>query len=160
MKRIIALLLVIVIAVSLAACASSGAPATSGVDTSSTTAAPSETAGDGGDAATGPYKVKLMGLDTAQIWDNRENHEVWKAFEELRKAHNLELEFEVVAKEQYTQVVQTRTAAAMDLPDVLRIQELDLATILNLGSQGVLLDAKALIDTYSNGKSTRSSKNT
>lgn len=47
--------------------------------------------------------------------------------------------------------MQTRLAAAKDLPDIVKVSNLDLVTILNLGSKGILLDVKELVDEKSNG---------
>ena len=152
MKRALVILLSIMIMVGMVACTT--APTTTG-SAGSTTG--SETTKDTANSTTGSnagdeeLTVKVLGYDTEQLWDNRENHLVWAEFEKLRETFNLTIEYEVVAEEQYQQIIQTRTSAAMDLPDVASLQGLDLATILNLGNKGVLLDIRALVDANSNG---------
>lgn len=95
--------------------------------------------------------LKVLGSDTHTTWDTRENQASFKVLQELLAKSNLNIEFEVVANEQYTQVLQTRMATAMDLPDMVRLNELDTSSILNLGEKGILLDVKEIVDQYSNG---------
>ena len=71
-----------------------------------------------------------------------------KGQEELAK-RNLTLNYEIVSSEQYGTVVQTRMAAASDLPDLINLTPLDDVTALNLGASGQLQDWIAAMDAYS-----------
>lgn len=61
------------------------------------------------------------------------------------------MEIEAIADEQYEQIIQTRTAAALDLPDLLNIGPLDNVTSVNLGESGIFQDVIPLVEQYSNG---------
>jgi len=97
-------------------------------------------------------KLKLLGFvnDTA-LWDTRNDQPMWKAYEEMLKEANLELEYEAISQEQYQTVLQTRLATATDLPDLVTVSTLDDPTIINLGKTGILLDIIPLVEQYSNG---------
>ena len=144
MKKVFAILLTTVLLFTIAACTSQP-PSTGGT----TSNAPTTDSDDPIEAEM--RTVSILGMDENQLWENREQHESFQAFNELLKKYNLNLVYEVVAMEQYQQVIQTRTAAALDLPDMVRSEELDLATILNLGKQGIFTDIRSLLDEFSNG---------
>ena len=99
-----------------------------------------------------PVTVKIMGpADSHDYWDwdDRESFPAYVEFEKELALRNLTLEYEIVANEQYATVVQTRMAAASDLPDLINISPLDDVTALNLGMSGQLQDWIAAMDAYS-----------
>ena len=114
---------------------------------------PASTASESSDSTEmKPVTVKIMGHAVAQDywdWDDRESFPAYVEFEKELALRNLTLEYEIVANEQYTTVVQTRMAAASDLPDLIDITPLDDVTALNLGLSGQLQDWITAMDTYS-----------
>ncbi len=99
-----------------------------------------------------PVTIKIMGPTVAQEywdWDDRESFPSYQEFLKELEKRKLTLEYELVANEQYTTVVQTRMAAASDLPDLMNISPLDDVTALNLGMSGQLQDWIAAMDAYS-----------
>lgn len=100
-----------------------------------------------------PRKLHLLGPDkTGDIkFADREKYPVWEELQKLLDEANLDLEYEIVPFEQYDVVIQTRMAAASDLPDIVNLSPLDNTTVLNLANQNVILELNSLIDEYSNG---------
>lgn len=101
-----------------------------------------------------PMKLKLLGPTNANKFvrfEDREKYPVWQELEKLIQAANLELEYEIVPREQYQVVIQTRMASASDLPDIANISVLDDTTALNLAKQGIIRELNSLIEQYSNG---------
>ncbi|NSW91016.1 MAG: extracellular solute-binding protein [Firmicutes bacterium] len=101
-----------------------------------------------------PMKLKILGPSGANKFvkfEEREEYPVWHETEKLFKAANLELEFEIVPREQYQVVLQTLMASASDLPDIANLTALNNTTALNLAKQGIILELNSLIDKYSNG---------
>lgn len=98
-------------------------------------------------------KLHLLGPDRGGDikFADREKYPVWEELQKLIDAQNLDLEYEVVPAEQYEVVIQTRMAAAKDLPDIVNVSPLDDTTVLNLANQNVILELNSLIDEHSNG---------
>lgn len=130
-----------------------------GDNTSSSGSASSNTSSggsaDSGSTSAGTHKLKLLGPDATMNNDlkfsEREEYPVWQEFQKLLDAKGLQLEYEMVANEQYKTVIQTRMAAANNLPDIASLSELDDTTAINLGRQGILLDVGELTEQYSDG---------
>lgn len=98
------------------------------------------------------HKLKLLGAHNGgEIWDNRENYDVWGIWQEMLKENNLELEYEMVTGEQYPTVIQTRMSSGSNLPDIANVSPLDDAMLLGLAKQGVILELNSLLNQYSNG---------
>lgn len=104
-----------------------------------------------GTSAEKPVKLKIMGGVDTELWETRENQPVWHEFQKWLADAGLEMEIEAIANEQYEQIIQTRTAAALDLPDLLNIGPLDTVTSVNLGESGIFQDVIPLVEQYSNG---------
>lgn len=125
----------------------------------------SSTAESGGATGTDePKTIKIMGSVDTQYWDTRENQPAYHAFKDMLKEVNLILEEEAVVKEQYAEVMKTRTATAMDLPDIISLSapsggEMDVATAINLGKSGIFLDVRSIVEEYSNGNVAALQKN-
>jgi len=99
-------------------------------------------------------KLRLLGPAKASKYikfEDREKYPVWTETSKLFDEAGLQLDFEMVPKEQYDVVIKTRMASGAGLPDIVNISALDNTTVLNLAKQGVLLDLKPLIEKYSNG---------
>lgn len=96
-------------------------------------------------------KLKIMGSVDTELWETKDKQPAWQAVEKLLEAKGLALDFEAISSEQYTQVLQTRTATASDLPDLINISTMDSTTAVNLGKAGVFLDVKPIVEQYSNG---------
>ncbi|MFZ2538182.1 MAG: extracellular solute-binding protein, partial [Oscillospiraceae bacterium] len=100
------------------------------------------------------HKLKLLGPDGTNLdikFSEREQYPVWQEFQKLFDAKGIELEYEMVASEQYKTVIQTRMAAGNNLPDIATISPLDDTTAITLGQQGIILDVAELTEKYSDG---------
>lgn len=138
-----------------ASCGGGGATSSSSSTPSSSSSAPASSAStsseEKGDEMA-PVTIKVMGPTVSYDywdWDDRESFPSYVALEEELAKRNITLEYELVSNEQYTTVVQTRMAAAADLPDLINITPLDDVTALNLGFSGQLQDWIAAMDAYS-----------
>ena len=148
-RKAIALLLAGLLAgLSLAGCG--GAPAEPG---SSAPAPGGEESAPQGD---GKHVITVMGKDRrydVAPFSDRDSYPVWQEVEKLLAANGVTCEFELIPKEQYATVLQTRLAAASDLPDVisLDVAEVSEQNAVDLGNQGTIIDIKTAIEQYSNG---------
>ncbi len=75
----------------------------------------------------------------------REDYEYWQIFEDELAKRNLQLDIEVVSRDQFSTVVQTRTASG-DLPDIVNISCLDDTTALELAEGGMFLPLNQLLE--------------
>lgn len=99
-----------------------------------------------------PVTIRIMGPANSQAywdWNDRESFPSYVKWQEELAKRNLTLNYEIVSSEQYGTVVQTRMAAASDLPDLINLTPLDDVTALNLGASGQLQDWIAAMDAYS-----------
>ena len=99
-----------------------------------------------------PVTIRIMGPANSQAywdWNDRESFPSYVKWQEELAKRNLTLNYEIVSSEQYGTVVQTRMAAASDLPDLINLTPLDDVTALNLGTSGQLQDWIAAMDAYS-----------
>lgn len=99
-----------------------------------------------------PVTIRIMGPASNQAywdWNDRESFPSYVKWQEELAKRNLTLNYEIVSSEQYGTVVQTRMAAASDLPDLINLTPLDDVTALNLGTSGQLQDWIAAMDAYS-----------
>lgn len=99
-----------------------------------------------------PVTIRIMGPANSQAywdWNDRESFPSYVKWQEELAKRNLTLNYEIVSSEQYGTVVQTRMAAASDLPDLINLSPLDDVTALNLGASGQLQDWIAAMDAYS-----------
>ena len=101
-----------------------------------------------------PMKLKLLGPTNANRYikfEEREEYPVWQELEKLIEKYNLELEYEIVPREQYGVVIQTRMASASNLPDIANLYGIDDITALNFAQQKIIVELNSLINKYSNG---------
>ncbi|MBT3275447.1 MAG: hypothetical protein HN368_19990, partial [Spirochaetales bacterium] len=98
----------------------------------------------------GVRTLSIIGKVDQEMWDTRENQASWLKYEEMLKSANLNLDIEAIAGPQWDQVLQTRLAASK-LPDLVMLDGLPIATIINLGKNGVFRDVLPLVEKYSNG---------
>ncbi len=75
----------------------------------------------------------------------RDSYSFWTCFTEALAKHGLELELEVVPRDQFEVVSQTRMAAAQDLPDLIVLSYLDQETCVKLAKQGMLLPINEIV---------------
>ncbi len=147
-KSVVFLSLILITVLLLSACQSGGINSSSGTSSSSQSSVQSSA------TVETVHKIKLMGpskfVDWAK-WEDREELASWRLFLELLKKRNMELEFEWIVPEQYDTVIQTRMAAALDLPDMVNISPLDDMTAVSLGMQGTIIDVNEAIKKYSDG---------
>lgn len=132
---------------------------------------PSQTSGATSSQASGSEASKPAGYEHAVVsillpeynkaignWDKRkeepfwsQNKNPWKGYQELLDKYNLEVDLQFVPTEQYQTVLQTRMAAANNLPDIVHAHALDTATMLSFAKQGIIQPISDLVDKYSNG---------
>ena len=138
----------------LASCGGNGdAGSGSSQEPSSTpSASESSTESESNSTEMKPVTIRIMGPANSQAywdWNDRESFPSYVKWQEELARRNLTLNYEIVSSEQYGTVVQTRMAAATDLPDLINLTPLDDVTALNLGVSGQLQDWIAAMDTYS-----------
>ena len=88
----------------------------------------------------GKKTIHIMGPESSNTYvkfKDREKYSSWKEFEKLFKEKGITPKFEIVANDQYKTTLQTRMAAAVDLPDFLNVSNLDDATIVRMANQGL-----------------------
>jgi putative aldouronate transport system substrate-binding protein len=78
----------------------------------------------------------------------RENLPVWKEFQKMLDANNLELEFELIDPIQYDVVMQTRLAAAIDLPDIIKIGKMSDENRIAYVKSGIFQPVSDIINNY------------
>lgn len=76
--------------------------------------------------------------------EDRERYECWQQLEDILAERNLQLDCEVVARDQFSTVIQTRTASG-DLPDIVNLSCLEDAAALRLGMGGMLMPINKLL---------------
>lgn len=84
-------------------------------------------------------------------FSERDHFSIWPKFEELMAEYGLNLEFEVVAQDQYQSIIQTRMSGAIDLPDYANVSQLGQATILEMANRGLFQPINPIIEEYSDG---------
>ncbi len=77
----------------------------------------------------------------------RDGQVVWQAAEKMFAENGVAFEFEIIAdSEQYKTTVQTRLAAAHDLPDMFYGGVVDTVTLLNLADNGTILKINEIME--------------
>jgi ABC-type glycerol-3-phosphate transport system substrate-binding protein len=154
-KKILSILCLVLCTVLIfAACANTGSTTPDPTKTPDSTKAPEATVAPTQEPEAKVHKLRIMGPSSFANfvnWDDRENYASWKLFEEHLKERNIELEYDWIVPEQYTTVIQTRMAGAVDLPDIANISPLDDMTAISLGMNGTILDVNSAIEQYSDG---------
>lgn len=129
----------------------------SGADTQSSSSSLPESSNTSNDTSGGqetaePVTIRIMDkhrLETYYNYNDREDFPAFDLYEKELEKRGIILEKELVANEQYGTVVQTRMAAASDLPDLINLTPLDDVTALNLGINGQILDWLKPMEKYS-----------
>lgn len=106
----------------------------------------------GGQETAEPVTIRIMDkhrLETYYNYNDREDFPAFDLYEKELEKRGIILDKELVANEQYGTVVQTRMAAASDLPDLINLTPLDDVTALNLGINGQILDWLKPMEKYS-----------
>ena len=106
----------------------------------------------GGQETAEPVTIRVMDkhrLETYYNYNDREDFPAFDLYEKELEKRGIILEKELVANEQYGTVVQTRMAAASDLPHLINLTPLDDVTALNLGLNGQILDWLKPMEKYS-----------
>ena len=128
-----------------------------GADTQSSSGSLPESSNSSNDTSGGqetaePVTIRIMDkhrLETYYNYNDREDFPAFDLYEKELEKRGIILEKELVANEQYGTVVQTRMAAASDLPDLINLTPLDDVTALNLGINGQILDWLKPMEKYS-----------
>ena len=128
-----------------------------GADTQSSSSSLPESSNSSSDTSGGqetaePVTIRVMDkhrLETYYNYNDREDFPAFDLYEKELEKRGIILEKELVANEQYGTVVQTRMAAASDLPHLINLTPLDDVTALNLGLNGQILDWLKPMEKYS-----------
>ena len=128
-----------------------------GADTQSSSSSLPESSNTSNDTSGGqetaePVTIRIMDkhrLETYYNYNDREDFPAFDLYEKELEKRGIILEKELVANEQYGTVVQTRMAAASDLPHLINLTPLDDVTALNLGLNGQILDWLKPMEKYS-----------
>ena len=128
-----------------------------GADTQSSSGSLPESSNSSSDTSGGqetaePVTIRVMDkhrLETYYNYNDREDFPAFDLYEKELEKRGIILEKELVANEQYGTVVQTRMAAASDLPHLINLTPLDDVTALNLGINGQILDWLKPMEKYS-----------
>ena len=128
-----------------------------GADTQSSSSSLPESSNSSSDTSGGqetaePVTIRVMDkhrLETYYNYNDREDFPAFDLYEKELEKRGIILEKELVANEQYGTVVQTRMAAASDLPHLINLTPLDDVTALNLGINGQILDWLKPMEKYS-----------
>lgn len=151
-QRMIIFILVAVFAtVALSSCGSNTEPSGDAVDNSSGTS--NDSSGTSNDA-TKIHKLKIMGPESDNThvkFADREKYLAWQELDKWFKEAGLDIEFEVIDRDQYDVTIQTRIASATDLPDFCNIEPLDIAACLNLAEKKMILPINEIIEKYGDG---------
>ncbi|MEG0691530.1 MAG: extracellular solute-binding protein [Oscillospiraceae bacterium] len=110
----------------------------------------------GADSTPTTQKSKLTILapsnDNPELkFEDREQYPIWDELVKLFDAKNLELEFEIVAPDQYEVTAQTRVAAGKNLPDVINLSSFSDEAAMALANNGTILPINKMVDEYSDG---------
>ncbi|MEG0693361.1 MAG: hypothetical protein RR444_09815, partial [Oscillospiraceae bacterium] len=151
MRKLLFKSLACLFAASLLLTACAGEKSTNPSDTGSKSTESKVEINDDGTRNYEPKTIKILGSVDTAFWDTRENQPAYKKMQEMFASVNLTVKEEAVAKEQYADVLKTRTAAALDLPDVISLTAMADADAINLGKMGIFQDVKPLVEQYSNG---------
>lgn len=142
------------IAIALAAMMSAAAMGScgsgSGKESSQTASIPTST-GDSSAAAQsgGLATLKVLTPESDNPYlklAEREKYPVWQVLEQNMADKGVAVELEIIPRDQYKVVIQTRLASANDLPDFANLSELDDTTALNLANQGILLPINEIFE--------------
>ncbi len=79
-------------------------------------------------------------------FDTKNEYSVYQQMEEMLAEKGIKLEYELISEDQYEVAIQTRMAAAIDLPNFANLSDLDNETIINLGNQGIVLDMNDILE--------------
>lgn len=149
-KRWMSMLLAGVMAFTMAGC--QGGQGTAQPESGGKVLTESQQAGKGGEEEkdTELRTITILGQENhyfAQglLAEEREEYECWQRFEEELAKRNIRLEIEVVSRDQFQTVVQTRIASGK-LPDIMNISCLDDMTALELAKGGMLLPINRLLE--------------
>lgn len=145
--RVLTAALALLTAAAMTACAQPSASSTGGAESGT----PSAASG----AGQKEHKLKILGKDRRDnliLVKDREQYQVWQEFSKfIKDSANITLDFELVPKEQYATTIQSRMAAANDLPDIVNLVDVSDSDVIGYGKVGTVIDLKAAIDQYSNG---------
>ena len=100
------------------------------------------------------HHLTVMGRDRRYDevpFADRDQYPTWQAVEKLLADNGVFTEFELIPTEQYDTVLQTRLAAANDLPDIVNLGNTSDTDAVRLGQQGVIIDVMDAMEKYSNG---------
>ena len=121
---------------------------------SGTSAGGSAPASGSASAADGVSHLKIMGTEgwaPCTDWNEVGEYSAFKTLQGWLDEAKLDVEWEVIAAEQYPVILQTRLASGNDLPDIVKVHTLDDAALLALAEQGLIIPINEIIDKYSAG---------
>lgn len=153
LQKVSAVLLAAMLSVSALAGCTSNPGNTGGKDTNSQTSG-----GLTASASTDPnktHKLKILAPEPNHnkftVFADRDEYPVFQKLQAMFDEQKLELDYELVAAEQFQVVLQTRLASANNLPDIVNVSALDDASVMDMAKQGTVLPLLDLIKQHSNG---------
>ena len=117
---------------------------------------PGSESGDGAaqQAAGDISKLKILGTEgwaPCNDWNEIEEYSAYQILKGKLDEAKLDIDWEVVAPEQYSVILQTRFASGKDLPDIAKAHTMDDAALLALAEQGLIIPINEIVDKYSKG---------
>lgn len=109
----------------------------------------------GSDQASSDFsKLKILGTEgwaPCNDWNEVEEYSAYQILKSKLDDAKLDIDWEVVAPEQYSVILQTRFASGKDLPDIAKAHTMDDAALMALAEQGLIIPINEIIDKYSQG---------
>lgn len=109
----------------------------------------------GSDQASSDFsKLKILGTEgwaPCNDWNEVEEYSAYQILKSWLDDAKLDIDWEVVAPEQYSVILQTRFASGKDLPDIAKAHTMDDAALMALAEQGLIIPINEIIDKYSQG---------
>ena len=107
----------------------------------------------GSDQASSDFsKLKILGTEgwaPCNDWNEVEEYSAYQILKSWLDDAKLDIDWEVVAPEQYSVILQTRFASGKDLPDIAKAHTMDDAALMALAEQGLIIPINEIIASMS-----------
>lgn len=77
---------------------------------------------------------------------DREEYPIWAKLEEVMHKYGLEVDIEIVNREQYKNTIQTRLNSQTDLPEFANLSTVALSTVADMGQKALIKNIAKLLD--------------
>ncbi len=91
------------------------------------------------------------GWSPCSNWNEVGEYSAFQTLEKMLSDANLEIDWEVIPRDKYPMLLQTRLASRKNLPDIAKANTLDDSTLLNLAERGIILPINEIVEQYSAG---------